>query len=237
MLRNSFRKIHKWIFIFVGLFMLLWVLTGVIISLPVGMDWKRPDRNYTALFDTQYAGKLTVSPGQAMASLQKEHSKTLVIRSVHFEKINDRIFYVIQDSDHLHHLVDSMTGGVYRMSLQEARDIVRKMYGKQGMALEETMINQHSLSYPYGELPVYRFRFQSDSSVQYYVSPVSARVMKSNRMTRVRSIAGMFHDFGPISYITGRDAVRWTLMVFIGLLALVGTVTGLYLTLPVRRRR
>jgi len=103
--------------------------------------------------------------------------------------------------------------------------------------LDNRLIQQHSFSYPYGVLPVYKVRFKEAESVSYYINPAAAAVHRSTWLMRVRAIAGILHDFGPVRKLFSSDTVRWALLFFVAVIALIGTIAGLYLTLPVRKQK
>ncbi len=234
-MRKIIRKTHKWVFIFVGIFSLLWVATGVIMSLPVHGDWKKLTvQNKTGSEDYS---SVTMSPAEAVARLKKEKPSFSLARSIHFENIQGRIMYAITDQDKKNHLIDAHTGEYYAFSANVAESYARKIYGIKEPILENVVINNHGVGYLWGELPVYRLQFEGHASEEYYVSPVNARVLKHTIYTKISNISSMLHTFTPIQILTGSDLLRWISVLFVGLIFLVGTITGIYLTFPKRKNR
>ncbi len=235
MMRKAFRKIHKWVFIFTGVFTLLWVLTGVVITLPEHSDWEKlrvSDKVSLANYRD-----ITLSPAEVLVKLKNERPLFEYARSIHFENIQGKILYAIQDQDGETHLINALTGEYYVFSEKLAELFTREIFSIKEAVNEITLVNNYSIDYLWGELPVYRLKFEGRASEIFYVSPVSSKVFRSTSFGRIANIAGFLHNFAPIRTFSGSDALRWGFMLFVGLVILVGTVTGVYLTLPKRKKR
>lgn len=127
--------------------------------------------------------------------------------------------------------------GILCFSANVAESFPRKIYGIKEPILENVVINNHGVGYLRGELPVYRLHFKGHASEEFHVSPVNARVLKYTIYMKISNIASMLHTFTPIQLLTGSDLLHWISVLFVGLIFLVGTITGIYLTFPKCKNR
>jgi hypothetical protein len=197
------------------------------------MHWQKPVADQLAGIDLH---NNRVSPADILATLQHSAPGARKLKSIELQTFYDRLIYAVRDDTGQLHLFDAASGKPYSLSADTADAIVRQTFKVSGKLAEISTVNEHSYEYPWGELPVFRLKYDDSSSVSYYASPSSGEVMKTNWLIRVGSLSMAVHDFGPVFTLTGSDKLRMLLIGLIGSAALVGAVTGLYLTLPRRRR-
>jgi len=230
-MRRLFRKIHKWIFIFVGVAMFIWVGTGIFMSLPLVPIWKTGPITEKADYS---AVKTTVA--DAVATIKQNNASFERPVSVQLQRHKQYLAYVVTGSKRNKYLVNAVTGEYFQFSKNDAESLTRQVFNIDQPVLENKLVRHHNTNYPYGVLPVYKIRFKGSDSDAYFVNPTDAKVHRRTLLMRVRAIAGILHDFGPVRKLLGSDTARWSLLLFVSILAFIGTVAGMYLTLPKRKR-
>lgn len=233
MFRRFMRKIHRWVFISMGVFMLLWVISGIMISVP--NHWL--ERKAGGVNNAVDYAAFTQSPAEIASKIRQTLGADADVKSLGFQKIGDRDLYSVQVNNGDDLLVDARTGEPFSVSAEMAEDLVRKGFDVDPMVLENTALHKHTISYAYGPLPVYRLRFKGDSSRVYYVNPMSGNVHESSFLTRARMAAGFLHSFQPVKVVTGRESLQVGSLLVVGIVSLIGVLAGVYLIFPLGRRR
>ena len=234
MFRSLMRKIHRWIFIAMGFFMLVWVVSGIMISVPGHwLERKAEGRQHHAMDLAAY----TLSPAEIVARLEQSLEAGASVKSLGLQQIGDRALYSVRVKNGDDLLVDAGTGEPFSVTPEMAEDIARKGFGIDSAVRENSTLRKHVISYAWGPLPVYRLQFEGDPSRIYYVNPMSGNIHESSWLTRARMAAGFLHSFKPVKILTGRESAQvWTLLVT-GVVSLLGVLTGIYLIFPFRKRR
>lgn len=233
-LRSQLRKLHKWIFIYMGVFMLLWVISGIIISVP--MAWM--DVNTVGDKQAVDYGAATVSPAAAAARVIADNGPDTRISDLHTQKIQDRLLYVVKASGGKTSVIDAVSGEYFEFTAQLAEDIIRTRYAIDAPLIQNIKLEKHNFGYPWGPLPVSHLRFEGKhSDADFYVNHQSGGVRSGTPLTRARVAAGMIHSLEPVKFLTGSEMTHRVVLVLLGVVTLLGVIPGVYLTLPRRQRR
>lgn len=229
--RTTLRKVHKWIFIYMGIFMLSWTVSGIMLSIPT--HWldvgARPD---SQVADYSIAA---VSPAQAAATATADGGGATRVSSLHLQMIQGNLLYVIKLESGDLSLIDATSGEKFLFTPELAEAIVRERYAVESEVIENRVMNKHNLGYPWGPLPVSHLRFAGDlTHADFYVNHASGGVRSATLLTRARAVAGIIHSLEPIKFVSSERMHRMVL-VFIGVVSLFGVLAGLYLVLPRRR--
>lgn len=230
-LRIAMRKIHKWTFIFMGLFMLLWVASGIIISVP--MHWLDIDGRPTS-HSVDYS-QAVVSPAQAAAKVAADGNSPARITSVSTQQIQDTLVYLVKREGEGERAVNAVTGEYFEFSPALAESIVRERYGIEDELIENRVLTAHNFGYPWGPLPVSHLRFSGQyAGADFYVNHTSGNVRSGTALTRARVAGGMIHSLEPIKHFTGSERLHRGFLVLTAAISLLGVIAGLYLVLPRR---
>lgn len=230
MLKPVLRKIHKWTFVIFGLFMLLWVVTGIIMAVPIQSAEPEVDH----LPDPVDFSRAKVSPAEAIQRLDLNPDK---VNTVQLYRIQGRIVYAVKDENWKNHLLDAVSGERFSFTPETAESIARRAFSIDHPVAENRLLEAHTMTYPWGPLPVYRLSFEADPSVYYYVNPENGHIDRSSFMSRFNAAAGFLHDLGPASVITGRENAKKLLLILTGAFSLVGVLAGFYIMFPLTRRK
>ena len=233
MVHGQWRKLHKWIFIFMGVFLFAWLISGMVMLLPSG--WFGPEVRAGGYTIDYRAASL--SPADAIARIEARSGVPLEAASVRLQRIRDQLLYAVKIRDGEEQLVDASTGAYFEVTPELAESVARAGFGIEEPVAEIVQLHEHDISYPWGALPVFRVRFVDDPSVAYLVDQRTARVSRSSTATRVRTAVSRLHDFQPIELLTGSAPVRKALLLLTCAIGLLGVITGYYLVFSVRRRR
>jgi len=221
--RFGWRRIHKWIGVAGGTFLLVWIISGIVISIPGGGATALSRRAVTIDY-----GSLTVSPADAIASLAPRGVTPESVRVIRLTSLGSRTVYLVQDRGQGPTLVDAITGEIVTIDADEALRVATELYEGPGAPDAPELLERHDLRYFNGELPVYRVGFGDSHGTELTVAVRSGTVFWRDGRSRFRSYMGAFHDLWPIRPLLGTKPYI-AAMFGGGLLALFTTLTGYWL--------
>src|SRR3954454_2773419 len=133
MSRKTHYRLHKWIAIFAGVFLLSWIVSGVVMILPNGASGRRTPMAH----GYRHA---VISPAQVAAVMQEPPLEMTLGR------VGDRIVYRVQ-TRHGFRLVDAQSGHAVEMTPQLAETVVRSEYpiGARPVTIER--VDSHGRGY------------------------------------------------------------------------------------------
>lgn len=230
--RRKLINIHRWIFIFLGIVTVAWMLSGVLMIMPQGwlgsaIAWYKP-------LPVDYRSAV-LSPADAIRQMEARLGQPAGIDDVKLTRIEDMLFYAIRTHDGSEHLVSAADGSQFEITPEFAVRLVRRTYGIDAPVSGIATLDGHDFAYPWGALPAWRISFE-DNPVSYTVNPGKLNIIPGDRFTVLRLGISSLHEFSPLEWLTGSDLVRHGLLLAAGLIALLGAVAGVWLTLPRRRR-
>jgi len=222
--------IHKWLAVTVGVFFLVWLISGIVMVLP---PWFTPSMSQqaSALLDLQ---KTTVSPTEAVMGLAQTGGELPQVRSVTLMQVADIAVYEIVTASGEMYLVHAQSGQPFTITLDVAEQIVRGYVSLQSRVLQRDLVTKHSLTYQWGPLPAYRFIFDDDRSMVYYVSIQDGAIWQNNRWSWIKGAIASLHTFEPLRLITKEISIKQGLLVLLSVIGIGAAITGYCLALPRR---
>lgn len=233
MKRRTLFSLHRWIFIFMGIFMLIWLISGVVMSLPD--YWFVKTGKYTAA-DIDYR-TLVVSPAAAVTRFEQHHGGPQDIRKIRLNTIGDDTYYLVRASGGLKGSINARTGEYFDFPAALAEQLARQRYGIEAPLAASDYLTEYSATYPNGHLPVYRLGFTDRPGHYYYVNTDNGNVDQSTLLSRVYHGITSLHAFDPLVSLTGNNQLRMGLLFVTGAVSLLGTIIGVILIFPLRRKR
>ena len=232
MTRRQYRALHKWIFIFMSAFILIWLISGILIVTPTGWSGAASRHSMPAV---NYRNA-SLSPAEAIKRLEQHTDTGLDIRNIQLQQINDQLLYRINAKGSKPRHIDAVSGEYFEFTPELAEDIARSNFDIDAPLLEITRLTAHDTSYLFGELPVFRIRFENNPDASYFVSESNGRVSRHTLLSRIRSVIVSLHAFEPVEMLTHSKSLRKTLLVLTCTISLLGALIGIYLTLPAGRK-
>jgi hypothetical protein len=230
--RSQLRTVHRWVFTATGIFILIWLLSGLLMALPdywFGNVVKWPDKPRVDYH------KAVVSPAAAIARLEAGAAGAVEVTNLNLRQISGHLLYSITLADDGEQLVDAMTGEHFRFSPELAESMIRENFNIDAPLAEIEQLTEHSTLYPWGNLPVYRLVFGDSPSTSYFVVQNNLKLYRSSPVTKLRAAITSLHAFEPVNLLTSDKRIRNWLLIGISTIALAGAITGVLLTLPRRR--
>ena len=225
-------KLHKWIAVTAGSFLLLWLISGIVMVVPQNFFHVPFRPQQTAPIDLQ---QVTLSPAEALSHLSKTLDDSPGVRSVRLRKIAHSVVYEINLARGESYLIEARSGQLLTITPASVEQIARYYVPSQASVLEIEPITQHSYSYPWGPVPAFRIMFDNDNSTAYYVSARDGSILRSNRWSRILGAIESLHRFEPLKLVTRREGIRKGLLILLSLVGVAAAATGYYLALPNRR--
>jgi Na+-transporting NADH:ubiquinone oxidoreductase subunit F len=220
-----FRTLHKWIGIVVGLALLMWAITGIIMMLPAN---RVRDSRVAALDLT----RATISPAQALAGLAQRDS-TPPVRSLVLIQILDQLVYQVETTRRTL-LVSAETGDRFEVTPGMAEAIARASFRGTPGTIGVERLDKYDARYSSGDLPAYRVSLGDQAATISYVSARNGSVVSADSRRRMRSVVGKLHDFSALRVLTSSDWVRRGLAIGACVLSIISILTGYWLALPRR---
>jgi hypothetical protein len=231
--RRILGKLHRWIFIFMGVFIVAWLVSGILMAMPP--YWFGPTNFYkNPAIDFRTAA---LSPADAIDRLDMPGIGSSDIKRVELRQVRDELLYSVKLADGNTHLVSARDGAPFSFSEGLVVDIIRTAFKVDSPVQEVTRMMEHDMTYPWGSLPAWRIRFAYNPSHAYLLEESSLKVFRSSHATRIRSAITSLHEFTPVNLITSDKWVRKGLLIGIGSISLLGALIGVLLTLPRKQAR
>jgi Na+-transporting NADH:ubiquinone oxidoreductase subunit F len=217
------RTVHKWMGIVIGLVLLMWTITGIIMVLPM----KR--LRDTGLKPIEVA-RATISPAQVVARLA-ERDSTPPVRSIGLVMIADNVVYQVETRRRTL-LINAETGEPFEISAAVAEQVARaSLQGTPGQVAVERL-TQYDARYSGGDLPTYRVSLGDSANTVSYVSARNGSIVSADSRRRLRGVVGKLHDFSAIKAVISADWVRRSLAITACVLSIISIFTGYWLAWP-----
>ena len=242
---NTLRKLktwysaHKWLSIFTGIALVLWLLTGLAITLPGSFFVPWPESQYVP--NTPDLRQVTMSPREAVAHLGATLGGTPAIRSVELATIDDVLVYRIVFVDDSSHMIDTATGENFLLTEELGQKIAFAAFPSGGSVYSVHYIEKNDMAYLYETVPAYRYQFDDENETYVHVAVATGEVSISHRSSRLISFFTALHSFQVLNPLFADSYRTSTILLWISnILTVLAALSGYYLALPPRwqfRRR
>lgn len=216
-----------------GVFILIWCISGILMIMP--SDWfggsarlSRPDIDYR---------NVMLSPAEAISRLEAHTGVAENIKNIQLQQIHHHLVYQIRTMGSGVHRIDGVTGDYFEYTAELAEDMARNAFKINAPLIESTRLTEHDSTFPFGQLPAYRMRFDNEPDVNYFVIENNARIRRSTNTSLIAGIIMSLHTLEPVEHITNSRMVRDTFLYLTGGLTLLGAIIGYIMTLPAGRKK
>lgn len=224
----TFRRIHKWIGISIGLILLVWLVSGIWIVLPTSyqQNWENGFSQWPAA---------VIAPAEAVAVASGNEPEG--VRNINMWAVAGRLFYRVSLKGRPVQLVDATTGQLVRITPDLAEQIARYVFVIPEAPVDTVeRVDSYSMRYAAGPLPAMRVVFADDNETVVYVGEADGSVRGGGISHRIRSVVAGLHTFYPLRVLVSAKGEKGAL-VLAGLITIAGVLTGYWLALPGRWRR
>lgn len=219
-------KLHKWIGVIIGVFILVQCITGIIFFLPFPevVTNKEPD------LSLDYYRSMKISPSEAVEILNEDLGLPIQIKNIYLKQINESVVYEISTMSGNIHLIDSLTGKIIKITPEFARQIALDKFAGSSNILKIEKIDWKS--------PVYRIVFDDKWTSSLFISALNGElVRKSNRIVKIRSFILRFHDMSILTTITKQGLYGKIILIISAFTSIVLIGTGYYLFIMFMRKK
>jgi hypothetical protein len=224
----ALRKIHKWIAITAGLFILIWLFSGIMMILPGAWSVARPQKPLPLVdFST-----LTLAPADILRRLPPG----VEVQSMDLKRIGSVIAYDVKLKHQPPQLIDAVSGEPFIITRENAEQILHSRFVIRNITHTE-LVTRRSINYLWGSLPAYRFVLEEDPSALYFVSVRDGEIQRTTGWTAWQQGIAMLHDFSAIRAIVANDSIRRGLLLLASLAGLGVALSGYWLAWPRRRTK
>ena len=219
------RKWHRWFAWGLGLVVLMWFVTGIVMVYPFDELQRRSPSTFIAVDST------ILAPQQVLERLGAVGGDGRV-RSLSMRQIGSHPVYLVSVGGR-GHVLDARTGAPHILAESTAASVISGLVPGTRVAAVTTL-RERDGDYD-GALPAVRVTLEGSTRTTAYMAP-NGDVTFRSPMNRFRQLAGGLHSFivpkVPISV-----GLRRGILVFAGVLSVILSVSGFVLLMPVRRRR
>ncbi|SDJ96721.1 hypothetical protein [Microbulbifer yueqingensis] len=214
------RKVHKWIFLFVGIQALLWTLSGVYMVV-VDLDFIHGDHLVKNLREPLPGSDAQLVPTE---TLLREYNSP---RSVQLKAIQGKPFYILRDEDGAH-LIDARNG-MEQSPIDRARAVELAEYyyaGETPAVAAELIEDNPPTELQSRPLPLWRIDFDDRYGTSFYIDPdTGSLVTRRHDYWRAFDFFWMLH----IMDYEERADIHNPLLLTVTLVSLGGVIAGLVL--------
>lgn len=211
------KKLHKWIGLLIGIQVLLWLLSGLIISL---LD---PDKvSGKTWSSTNVTEPQTFGPGILLEPAELPVELLEDARGIDLAHRQGKSVYIIQGSNS-ETLVDATDGSIVVIDKIQSKQIARKDFSGDGeiVSIETGMAPDRETRNAQGAY--WRVNFSDRSNTSIYVSATTGEILeRRNSFWRVRDFFWMLH----IMDYPGRENFNNPLIITVALIAIWLGVSG-----------
>jgi len=226
----SSRWWHNWIGVFIGVILTLWVVSGVIMLLPVS-DVSRAGPGTGKPIDWSVA---TISPAQAVAAAFAADT-VLQVDGVSIIRLRDRPVYQVRLHGRPPTLIDAGTGRL--ITIDKALAVAIAGDPIAGLPVERVELVERRGGGYTGAVPAWHVVYGDDAGTEAWVPVATGDVRRSERADRTRAFWGHdVHVFAPLKEIRGGDRSRKGMLWLTSIISMVVILTGYWLSLPRRWR-
>ena len=242
-------RIHKWIAVTAGAFILTWLISGIVMTIPI--SWLKrliqSDSVQEAALGQEIATRggassqvdfrdIRISIPQAISAVESDLGQEVRVIGVKVARLATGIAYEIALEDGRQRLVDALTGTRVTITHAMAERIARAAVPNGGEIVNTALLSRRDYHYS-GSLPVYKILFGDARRTLVYVSAATGQIEQSSQFSRTHAWVTSIHTFEPVRLISEHNAIRVGLLVFFSVVGIGAVCTGFYLALPVRLRR
>lgn len=216
-------KVHKWIGVGIGLILLMWIVTGLLIGGGGGGGGGRPPAKPDF-------SRATVSPAAALAVAALGDSGITEVGGVTLDLVAGRLVYRIGGPKGRSLLVDATTGSRVEVGEALAREAAGVIAPQAGIR-RVLVLRKHDAGYPRGNLPAWRVVLDDRAETWVQLSNDGATV-NSTAEQRGKATLHNLHTFAALRGLhLGSLGIR-ILFVVASVISIAGVATGYYLSLP-----
>lgn len=222
------RKLHKWAGLLIGIQVLLWVISGLVMSLldPVKVSGRQWVNDSTEVTQTHLGGNL-LEPGQLPLDQLPD---TLQLS---LELFRDAPVYRVRHATG-EILINAIDGSVIVISEQDAARQAQQDFTGDGEILNIQAGIAPDLETRSSTGPYWRVNFTDQASTSIYVSASSGDILaRRNRYWRIFDVFWMLH----IMDYSGRQDFNNTLVISVALISFWLGLSGLILLFSSFRRK
>ncbi|MEP6574280.1 MAG: PepSY domain-containing protein [Gemmatimonadota bacterium] len=223
-----FYTLHKWLAIGIGLVLLMWIVTGIVMgSLSDRMLENAPAQA------VDYS-RVTLSPSQVLQRLSGHAGGP--VTGLDVVQFGSRALYQARFADKSSAFLDASDGSEVVITAALARTMAEAAAGRPAPA-DAIEVRAHDADYPSGALPIFRLIYGDDKKTSVDVSPRTAEVRVNDSRRRMRRMVGSLHTFGSLRALVRSPTTVHQIFIFASVVSLLVVLTGYVLALPRRRRR
>jgi len=213
------RKLHKWVGLVVGLQFLLWLASGMVMSLfdqdaVEGMEHRAPPK-----MAVEWPRDGLLTPAQVLAASARP------VESIDSFWLLQAPAYLLKNS-HGSWLVDAHSGAELTVTAAHALEVARAGYVGEGRPGQPQWLAQPTLEIRKHRGPAWRIDFDDREATTIYVSAADGRILEHRNATwRLFDIAWMLH----IMDYSGREDFNNSLLLMAALGGLWMALSGIWL--------
>jgi hypothetical protein len=203
----------------------MWFVTGIVMVYPFAEIQRKSPNAFITLDST------ILSPQQVVQGLAASPEGGRV-RSLSMRQVGGQPVYVVS-VDGRGHVLDARTGAPFVLAESTAVRVIRGLVAADARVGAVTTIRAPDGRYD-GALPAVRVTLEGRAPATAYMAQ-NGDVTFRNSMNRFRKLAGGLHSF-IVPKVPMGAPLRRGLLIAVGLLSIILSVSGFVLLMPVRRR-
>jgi hypothetical protein len=217
---RSVHRIHRWIAIPTGVFIVGWIITGVVAMVPVPGPPPSP-------VQTLDLAQIAVTPAEAARALVWV-GVAPAVTSMRLYRLGDVLAYEIAVAGRGLQLVDARSGRPITVDAGLARNIAaaRAPAGAQIVRTDLLSRRRDDPMYLWGALPAHRVAFDDPWATVVYVGTDDGSVRSTTRWSRAIGVVASLHTFDPLDLVVREPAIRKATLIAVALTALVTALSG-----------
>jgi hypothetical protein len=224
---RSSRQWHRWGAWSIGIFVLMWTCTGVVMITPSVQPSGAGGEPRLAGVDGA-----VIAPAAALAAAELPAGSAP--RAMSLRMIGDRLAWQVQPPSGHQRLIDAHTAQRIQVDSATAPILARESLGSAPPVTSVVHLTESDGRYR-GQLPAWRVSFADRRRTRAYVTPWGV-VSFTDLLTPLKQVSGQMHTFTIPGLQWPRGTARRLTLTVAGAVTVALGLTGFVLLLPLRRR-
>ncbi|MBK6457226.1 MAG: PepSY domain-containing protein [Gemmatimonadetes bacterium] len=223
--------LHKWIGIVMGVIVLVWLVSGMVMILPF---YPVVDQSQLATPNMRQA---VISPAAATEIAVVREQGGSEPRKVQLIPVGGDPYYKIDLMGGKSFLISAIDGERLLIKREVAEGLARRGLPPAVRVRAVSEITEHSLANPRGPVPAFRFEFDDPSETTALVGIRDGVVMHTDGRKRIRAFVTGLHTFDQLELLVGDSTPKKGALHLTSIISIVLVMSGYYVVLPRRWRR
>jgi hypothetical protein len=201
-------QIHKWLAVIVVAATLAWFISGAAMTLPARWQTLSPSVSTNEIAEATLPGApdfedARIAPAEAISAVRAHLGRPIRVTAVRLRRFPQHVAFEVTTDNRGSHLVDAVSGAVFRVDEPLARQIVARFLQQDERAVQ--MAHRGGGGH--------RFDVADGRGTTFWVDAATGQVIATDHLKRITRAIGGLHSLAPLRAVMSDAAIRVVMLV------------------------